>query len=141
MTLLIVDDESESRNLLTAILTAESYEVGAADGGDLALETISVPRPELILLDIRMPETDGFEVCRRLKQNPEIREIPVIFLSASSEVAERVEGLRLGAVDFITKPFYREELLVRVRTHLELGRLRARLEEQVDLRTAELRES
>jgi PAS domain S-box-containing protein len=139
--ILAVDDESESRRLLTAILTAEGYSVRAADGGELALASLAVKRPQLILLDIRMPGKDGFEICRRLKESADTRDIPVIFLSASGELAEKVEGLRLGAVDFITKPFQREELLARVRTHLELARLRAHLEEQVAERTAELQES
>ena len=84
---------------------------------------------------------DGFEVCRRLKQRADSRDIPVIFLSGSGELADRLEGFRLGAVDFISKPFQREELLARVRTHVELARLRAQLEERVAERTAQLRES
>jgi PAS domain S-box-containing protein len=141
MTILVVDDESESRTLLTTILKAEGYEVRPADKGELALASIGVERPELILLDIRMPGMDGFEVCRRLKACEETRDIPLLFLSGSVEMSERVEGLKLGAVDFVTKPFHREELLARVRTHLELGRLRSNLERQVEERTAELRES
>jgi PAS domain S-box-containing protein len=139
--ILIVDDDSESRTLLKSILTAESLDVRAADGGDLALAAIAVEKPELILLDIRMPRMDGFEVCRRLKHGAGTRDIPVVFLTASGELSEKVEGLGLGAVDFITKPFQREELLARVRTHLELARLRADLENRVAERTAELRES
>src|SRR5579864_4398817 len=130
-TILVVDDESESRTLLTAILTAEGYGVRLADGGALALASIELNRPELILLDVRMPGLDGFEVCRRLKQRDETRDIPLIFISASGEIEEHVEGFRLGAVDFVTKPFQREELLARVRTHLELGQLRAELEKLV----------
>jgi PAS domain S-box-containing protein len=139
--ILIVDDDAESRALLTAILTAEGYKVRAADGGELALASIALRRPALILLDMRMPGIDGFEVCRRVKQNPDTRDIPVMFLSASGELQQRVEGIRLGAVDFVTKPFQREELLARVRTHLELSLLRANLEKKVAERTAELRES
>jgi PAS domain S-box-containing protein len=141
MKILVVDDETESRTLLEAILTAEGYEVRAADAGELALASMAVSRPELILLDIRMPGMDGFEVCRRIKQNVDTRDIPLIFLSASKELSERVEGFRLGAVDYLTKPFQREELLARVHTHLELGGLRAHLETLVAERTAELRES
>jgi PAS domain S-box-containing protein len=141
MTILVVDDESESRTLLTAILTAEGYQVRTADGGELALASIAVKPPELILLDIRMPGMDGFEVCRLLKESEVTRQIPLMFLSARGELSERVEGFRLGAVDFVAKPFQREELLARVRTHLELGRLRAHLEELVAVRTARLHES
>jgi PAS domain S-box-containing protein len=141
MTIVVVDDESESRKLLTAILTAEGYEVRPADKGALALASIAVERPELILLDIHMPGMDGFEVCRRLKASGETQDIPLMFISASGDLQARVEGLKLGAVDYVIKPFQREELLARVGTHLELGRLRAHLEQQVAERTAELRES
>jgi PAS domain S-box-containing protein len=141
MTILVVDDESESRALLTTILTAEGYEVRPADRGELALASVAAARPELILLDIRMPGMDGFEVCRRLKQRAETRDIPLMFISASGSLQERVEGFKLGAVDYVTKPFQRDELMARVRTHLELGRLRTNLEHQVAERTAELRES
>src|SRR5215471_8755981 len=141
MTILVVDDDSESRALLTTILTAEGYEVRPADRGELALASIAASRPELILLDIRMPGMDGFEVCRRLKQSAETQDIPLMFISASGSLQERLEGFKLGAVDYVTKPFQREELMARVRTHLELGRLRAHLEQQVAERTAKLRES
>jgi len=141
MKILVVDDEFESRTLLAELLTSEGYEVRAADGGPLALVSLGVNRPDLILLDIRMPQMDGFEVCQRIKENNDAREIPVIFLSSSTDVSERVKGFRLGAVDYVSKPFQKDELLARVRTHLELGRFRAHLEALVDERTAELRES
>jgi len=137
--ILVVDDKSESLVLLTGILAAEGYQVRSADSGRLALASIAAWRPHLILLEIRMPGIDGFEVCRRLKASEGTRNIPLIFISAATEVEERVAGLALGAVDYVTKPFRREELLARVRTHLELGRLRAHLEEQVSERTIELR--
>jgi two-component system cell cycle sensor histidine kinase/response regulator CckA len=136
--ILVVDDESDSLALLTSILAAEGYHVRSADSGQLALASIAAWLPELVLLDIRMPGIDGFEVCRRLKGSEETRSIPLIFISAAKDVEERVAGLALGAVDYITKPFQREELLARVRTHLELGRLRTHLEEQVSQRTLEL---
>jgi len=93
----------------------------------------------LILLDLRMPGMDGFEVCRLLKESDQGRRVPVIFLSASREAEEWIEGLALGAVDFISKPFRREELLARVHTHVELSRLRTNLELRVEQQTAELR--
>ncbi len=136
--ILVVDDESESLRLLTNILTAEGYDVRPADTGELALASVSAKPPELILLDIRMPGQDGFEICHRLKARPETRDIPLMFISSAHEVEERVEGLRLGAVDFVSKPFRSEELLARVRTHLEVGRLRTRLATLVAERTAEL---
>lgn len=128
--ILVVDDTHMSLKLLTAILSAEGYQVRPADSGELALASAAAMPPALILLDILMPDMDGFEVLRRLKAREETRDIPVIFLSAVTEVAQRVEGLKLGAADFISKPFQREELLARVRTHLELFQLRARLEYQ-----------
>lgn len=137
-TILVVDDESESLLLLTNLLTGEGYNVRPADSGELALASVAVKPPELILLDIRMPGMGGFEVCRRLKASASSRDIPILFVTASPEVEERVEGLALGAVDFISKPFQPQELLARVRTHLELGRLRADLARQVAERTAEL---
>jgi len=139
--ILVVDDTSDSLRVLTSTLTAEGYTVQPADSGELALASIAANPPELILLDIRMPGMDGFEVCRRLKAQEYSRNIPVVFLSALSEVGDRVEGLKLGAVDFISKPFRKEELLARVETHLELARLRASLERRVAERTAELHEA
>lgn len=141
MTILIVDDEADSRTLLRTLLVEHGYKVRAADSGDLALATMADTRPDLILLDIRMPGINGFEVYRQLKNGVDTRDIPVMFISASSDLEEKVEGLRLGAVDYVTKPFQREELLARVGTHLELGRLRRHLEELVATRTLALRES
>jgi PAS domain S-box-containing protein len=136
--ILVVDDEADSLSLLTGILASEGYRVRAADSGELALISVDASLPELILLDIRMPDLDGFEVCRRLKADNKSQTAPVIFITAAGDVAERVKGLAVGAVDYISKPFQREELLARVRTHLELSQLRADLERQVAERTAEL---
>ena len=141
MTILVVDSEPDSRTRLTEILTAEGYEARAAGEGGLALAAIAMKPPELILLDIRMPGMDGSEVCRQLKKTADTRDIPIIFLSASRELSECIEGFRAGGVDFVTKPFEREELLARVRAHLEFVRLRTHLEAQVAERTAALRES
>jgi PAS domain S-box-containing protein len=136
-TILVVDNAPENLKLLADILTTEGYQVLLADSGELALATVAARPPDLILSDIRMPGLDGFEMCRRLKARPESRDILVVFISASGESAERVEGLKLGAVDYITRPFECEELLARVQTHLELRRLRVRLEQQAaDLRQA-----
>jgi len=136
--ILIVDDEADSLKLLTDILCAQGYEVRAANSGRLALASAATHTPDLILLDLRMPDMDGLEVCRRLKESEATRAIPLMFISGTSDYEHRLQGLALGAVDFVTKPFRREELTARVRTHLELGRLRAKLEEEVRLRTAEL---
>lgn len=139
--ILAVDDTPASLRLLTDILKMEGYEVRSAISGELALRAATSNPPELVLLDVRMPEMDGFEVCRRLKAQAETRDVPVIFVSAVSETDEKVHGFKIGAVDFVTKPYQRDELLARVRTHLELNRLRNHLEDLVEERTAELRES
>jgi two-component system, cell cycle sensor histidine kinase and response regulator CckA len=136
--IVVVDDEAESLALLTSVLVAEGYSVRPITSGEQAVASILASPPELILLDIRMPSMDGFDVCRELKARKLTRNIPVIFLSAASEVQDRVEGLRMGGVDFISKPFHRDELLARVRIHLELARLRSHLEQQVVQRTTEL---
>ena len=104
-TILAVDDTSESLRMLTDILVSQGYDVRPADSGELALASVEATQPELILLDIRMPGMDGFEVCRRLNERAETRHIPLIFLSAITDTKERVEGLRLGAVEFISQPF------------------------------------
>ena len=139
--ILVVDDTPESLKFLTDMLTSEGYQVYPADSGELALASIAARRPDLIFLDIFMPGVNGFEVCRRLKSREETRRIPIIFISVSTETTQQVEGLRLGAVDFVVKPFRREVLLARLRTHLELSRLRSRLEQQVEERTDELRQA
>jgi len=137
-TILVVDDTPEALRVLAGILQPEGYSVRPANSGELALASIAAQHPDLVLLDIRMPGMDGFEVCRRLKADEATSHIPVIFQSAATELAERLEGLRLGAVDYISKPFQREELLARVKTHLELALLRGDLEQLVKERTAQL---
>jgi two-component system cell cycle sensor histidine kinase/response regulator CckA len=136
--ILVVDDTPECLILLSDIFTRAGYEVRPADTGELALAAAAAIVPELILLDIRMPGMGGFEVCRRLKAMTETRDIPIIFISASPEPQERVEGWRLGAVDFVSKPFDRQEMIARVGTRLELSRLQKRLEQVVAERTAKL---
>lgn len=131
-TILVVDDTPVLLKLLTKTLTAEGFQVRPANSGELALASVAASPPELILLDIRMPGLDGFEVCRRLKMGEESRDIPIIFLSGITELEERVDGLKLGAVDFITKPYQPEELLARIRTHLELRRLHLGIAQQAD---------
>jgi putative two-component system response regulator len=139
--ILAVDDTPASLRLLTDILSGEGYSVRSAINGELALKAAASQPPQLILLDVNMPEMDGFEVCRRLKQDSETSDVPVIFVSALSEMQDKLKGFELGGVDYVTKPFQREELLARVRTHLELHSLRNHLEEMVDARTRSLQES
>ena len=136
--ILVVDDTPEALILLDDILTAHGYRVRPADSGELAVAAAAAIMPELILLDIRMPGMDGFEVCRRLKAQPATREIPIIFISATANTEERVEGWRIGGVDFVSKPFDKQELIARVATRLELSRLQKRLEQLVAERTESL---
>ena len=139
--ILAVDDTPASLRLLTDILKAEGYEVRAAISGELALRAAAANPPDLVLLDIRMPGMDGFEVCRQLKAGTATCDVPIIFVSSASEMSETLKGFEMGALDYVTKPYQRDELLARVRTHLELNRLRNHLEDLVDERTVELRES
>ena len=137
-TVLVVDDDPQTLAMLVGVLGEEGYQVQPADSGKLALLSVAAQPPDLVLLDIRMPGMDGFEVCRRLKQIESGRRVPVMFVSASKEKEEWVEGLALGAVDFLCKPVQREELVARVRAHVELGRLQANLETLVEQRTEQL---
>jgi len=143
--ILIVDDNSASLQLLTELLSSHGYRVRPASSGRLALRSVAVARPDLILLDVIMPDMDGYEVCRRLKSDETSRDIPVIFISGLYGTAEKVEGFDAGGVDYITKPFQPEEVLARVRTHLELRHLQVQMQkayDEVELlvrqRTAEL---
>jgi len=144
--IMIVDDDEAGARLLSGMLTIAGYIVRPASSGALALRSVRAKRPALILLDIRMPEMDGFEVARALKSVPETRDIPIIFISVSDEPREKVKGFEAGCVDYIVKPFEAREVLARVGTHLELHRAReelrrrsAKLEDLVEARTSELR--
>ena len=137
--ILVVDDTPQTLKLLAEILSSARHRVRPADSGALALASAEARPPDLILLDVKMPQMNGFEVCRRLKQNPATQAIPVIFLSGLSDLDDRVQGFQLGAVDFVSKPFQREELLARVQTHLELSRLRNHLLAEVTKQTHDLR--
>ena len=119
---LIVEDTPASLKLLGDLLGAAGYAVRQAPDGELALWSARARPPELILLDVRMPGIDGFEVCRRLKEDAALRDIPVIFLSAQSEADDKVRGFAAGAIDFIGKPYQAEEVLARTAAHLTLAR-------------------
>ena len=129
-TILIVDDNSANLGVLSDALSQAGFEVRVAKSGKMALERVKYALPDLILLDVMMPEMDGFETCRRLQANPETTQIPVIFMTALSDTANKVEGFQLGAVDYITKPFQQEEVLARVKLHLKLHVLAEKLEEK-----------
>ncbi|NMG58868.1 response regulator [Geitlerinema sp. P-1104] len=139
--ILVVDDTPTNLAVLSEALSTAHYQVAVALDGETALEQVSYKPPHLILLDVMMPGIDGFETCRRLKANPDTADIPIIFTTALSDTVDKVKGLNLGAVDYITKPFEQEEVLARVKVHLELYHLNHRLESQVKERTAELSEA
>ncbi|UCH98739.1 MAG: response regulator [Candidatus Aminicenantes bacterium] len=129
---LIVDDVSQNLKILGDILRAKGYRIAVATNGKQALEVVKKILPDLILLDIMMPEMDGFAACKRLKESPRTKDIPIIFLTAKIETADIVKGLELGAVDYISKPFNSTELLARVNTHLELKKARDREKELIE---------
>ena len=129
---LVVDDNPANLRVLEDMLRQETYEVSSFPAGRLALADAVANPPDLILLDINMPEMNGYEVCARLKAVKETSGIPVIFLSALGETEDRVKAFRVGAVDFISKPFQIDEVLARVRTHLELHALQLALQQHND---------
>lgn len=127
---LIVDDISENLQVLGNILSERNLDVSFASNGQQALDAVEFEAPDVILLDISMPEMDGFEVCKRLQANPTTKDIPVIFLTAKTESESVVKGFKLGAVDYVTKPFNAAELVSRVFTHIELNLSRKLIKQQ-----------
>ncbi|AUC62155.1 Phosphate regulon transcriptional regulatory protein PhoB (SphR) [Cyanobacterium sp. HL-69] len=118
--ILIVDDLKANLKLLTYILEAKGYQTSFAISGRDALERLTVLTPDLILLDLMMPDLNGLEVCQRVKSNPDYRDIPIIFLTASQEEHHLIEAFELGADDYVTKPFRKPELLRRVNTQITI---------------------
>lgn len=129
-TILIVDDNKRNLQVLGNILHEQHYKVAMAINGLSAIKLAHQLQPDIIILDIMMPEMNGFEVCARLKENIETKDIPVIFLTAKVESEDIVEGFNLGGVDYITKPFKKDELLVRLKNHLELQESKRKIEAQ-----------
>jgi two-component system, sensor histidine kinase and response regulator len=129
-TLLIVDDTPENIAVLFELLSAQNFSVLVAEDGESALNIAISEKPELILLDIMMPGIDGFETCRRLKNDPSTADIPVIFMTALVDTADKLRGFNLGAVDYVTKPFDHEEIIARIHTHLTLLHLQRELQAQ-----------
>src|SRR4051812_38693505 len=121
-TILVVDDTPANLNVLSAILTQQGYKVRPANSGEVALVVAQHVLPDLILLDIQMPKMNGFEVCLRLKQQEQTRDIPVIFISALDEVLDKVEAFESGGADYITKPFQILEVMARIKHQLNLRR-------------------
>jgi DNA-binding response OmpR family regulator len=126
--ILLVDDTPESLLPLTKVLKTQDYEVSCATSGPIALKSAQEVSPDLILLDVRMPGMDGYEVCQRLKAMPSIQDVPVLFVSASDDVVDKVKAFKLGGADYVTKPFQLEEVLARVHYQLKIRDLQRRLE-------------
>jgi len=134
----VVDDTPANLEVVTATLSLAGYATSTAISGERALKRLQTYIPDLILLDVQMPGMDGFETCQQLKANPATAHIPIIFMTALADIDSKIKGFALGAVDYITKPFQEEELLVRVNTHLQLSSLTKQLERRVEERTSEL---
>jgi len=126
--IMVVDDTPANLRLLSKILQERDYQVRPVPDGSLALAAAKTEPPDLILLDIRMPEMDGFQVCEKLKSDKRTQDVPIIFISALDAVEDKVRAFSVGGVDYITKPFHAEEVLARVQNHLDLRRLQAQLE-------------
>ena len=130
--ILIVDDLPENLHFLTEILTKNGYIVRCVTNGSMAFRTVRHNPPDAILLDIKMPDMDGYQVCEALKSDENTSEIPIIFLSALDQVVDKVKAFKVGGVDYISKPFEPEEVLVRLETHLTIGRQKRQLKEASD---------
>ncbi len=127
--ILIVDDIPRNLQVLGTILKEQDFDVSVATNGESALEMLTHIKPDLILLDVMMPGISGFDVCKQIKGNPQTEEIPIIFLTAKTDSEDIIQGLKLGAVDYVTKPFNGMELLTRVKAHVELKLSRESLKE------------
>jgi len=130
--ILIVDDTPANLHLLSEILKTNGYKVRPVTGGAPALLAATSKSPDLILLDINMPDMNGFEVCERLKADCKLKEVPVLFISANGATKDKVKAFNCGGVDYITKPFQSEEVLARVKTHLQIQRQQRHLQESYD---------
>ncbi|WP_414545356.1 response regulator [Nostoc sp. CCY0012] len=139
--ILLVDDNPNNLKVLSESIQGCGWKALMATDGESAIEQTEYAHPDLILLDIMMPGIDGFETCRRLKANSITQNIPVIFMTALSDAIDKVKGLEIGAVDYITKPFQQEEVIARLKLHLKISHLTRTLEQRVKERTAELSQS
>lgn len=136
--ILIVDDTLANLQLLSSLLKEEGYKVRPANSGVLALQAVAKKKPDLILLDIKMPDMNGYEVCAALKNNPETRNIPVLFISALNDVADKIKAFNVGGLDYINKPFQFEEVKARVATHLRLKAYEDDMEAKIALGIREI---
>jgi putative two-component system response regulator len=137
--ILLVDDRRENLELLSSFLVDRGYKIRSALNGTMALGTIAAKKPDLILLDIEMPDINGYEVCKKLKNNSETKNIPIIFISAHDDVEAKIKAFQNGGVDYISKPFANEEVVARVKMHLELAQYQHSLEDKVQEGLAEIR--
>lgn len=137
-TILVVDDTPTNIQVLFDLLDTSGYRVAIAKSGDIALKRLEKSIPDLILLDVMMPGIDGFETCKRIKALEHTHNVPIIFMTALSDTLDKVKGLKLGAVDYITKPIQHEEVLARINIHLQIRHLNQTLEARVEARTTEL---
>ena len=128
--ILVVDDNPRNLQLISTLLAKSGYKVSAVNSGIKAIKFVREKKPDLILLDVMMPEMNGYETCNQIRLDPEAEEIPIIFLTAKSEIEDIITGFKQGAVDYITKPFKSEEVLIRLKTHLQLRASRAQLREK-----------
>ncbi|MBN3887529.1 MAG: response regulator [Nostoc sp. JL34] len=138
--ILVIDDTPENLNLLSAMLTEQGYKVRSVTKGSTGLRGANAVPPDLILLDVNMPEMNGYEVCQHLKANDRTREIPVIFISALGDVLDKVKAFAVGGVDYITKPFQLEEVLARIENHLTIWKLQQQLQAQNERLQQEIHE-
>jgi len=130
--ILAIDDQKNNLQVLQYLLDAVGYQVTFATSGEQALKRIAIVRPDLILLDLMMPEIDGLQLCEMLKSNPDLATLPIIFLTASNEQEDLLQAFQRGAVDYVTKPFNKYELLARIKTHLELNYLREQAQKKAE---------
>jgi two-component system NtrC family sensor kinase len=147
-TILLIDDNPTNLGVLYGALSQYGYEIFIEMDGNSGIQQAQKTLPDLILLDVMMPGIDGFETCRQLKEHPETQEIPIIFMTALSDTVDKVKGLQLGGVDYITKPFQQEEVIARIQVHLKLRQMSLELEQEklnlevkVQERTAELQQT
>ncbi|MBE9042003.1 response regulator [Oscillatoriales cyanobacterium LEGE 11467] len=129
-TILIVDDNPTNLEVLSGVMADSGWEILVALDGQSAIEQIEYAQPDLVILDVMMPGIDGFETCYRIKSNADIKDTPIIFMTALSDTKDKVKGFSLGAIDYITKPFQTEEVLARVKTHLQIRELTRKLQDR-----------
>ncbi len=138
--ILLVDDKKENLELLSSFLLHKGYKIRSALNGMTALQSIAAKKPDLILLDIEMPEIDGYEVCKELKSDPDTEVIPIIFISAHDDIEAKIKAFQAGGVDYISKPFANEEVVARVKMHLDLSSYQQNLERRVQEALIEIKQ-